>query len=400
MTKLRIAYITPEFLPVRGGVSVYSINLLKGLLSYDIEVHVITTRKNNINMEKDIAYLHNDRLYIHNISNFYDNLSSHIKFQYAIAKVLPKLNTSINFDLIHSNFPVNGDMLYSLFSNKLPIVTTIHGFADMLKETIKASLNFTPESFLDASERSILRYQPFFSIMEKLYLKKIHHAIAVSKYAASLTSRYIPAHKISVVYHGIDTRLFNNNIDNNDKEPIILFLSRFATHKGIYTFLKALQLILNEVPHAKILIGGHTDNKFVTQYVKNVITHSTNINFIGYVPNYTELPMLYTKANIFVSSSFEDLLGFRLLEAMCCKLAVVATNIGGVPELIKNEHNGLLVNPGDYNMLAHKIITLCQDSSLRQRLANNAHNTVISNFTSEIMTKNTLDVYYKTLNKN
>ncbi|MEM4364833.1 MAG: glycosyltransferase family 4 protein [Candidatus Nitrosocaldus sp.] len=379
---------------MRGGVSVYSINLIKHILSNDIEVHIITTKRNIINSEKDVNYLSNEKAYIHKIVDFHDNILSHIRFQYSVCKVLYKLCSNIKFDIIHSNFPVNGDILYTLFNiRNTPVVTTIHGFSSMLKDTIKSSLQYTPSTFLDSAEKSILRYHPIFTVIERLYLQKITHAIAVSRYAAQLTSQYIRSNKISVVYHGIDPLLFDCR-ERYNNEPTILFLSRFAAHKGIYTFMKALPLILKEIPNVRILIAGNTDNNLVTEYIRKISRdYKDNLNFIGYIQNYVELPSLYKKADIFVSSSFEDLLGFRLLEAMSCKCTVIATNIGGVPELISDNYNGLLVSAGNYNMLADKIIMACQDSSLRKKLGENARTTILERFTAEKMARNTLEIY-------
>jgi|LJSS01.1.fsa_nt_gb glycosyltransferase involved in cell wall biosynthesis len=397
MPKLKIVYITPEFLPVRGGVSVYSINLIKTFLSHDIEVHLITTIRDNVHVVNDLNYLDDWRLNIYKVTNFDGGLFSHIKFQYKVKKTLANLIKNIKPDLIHTNFPVNGDILYTLFDNKnIPIITTIHGSTSMLRETIKTSLYYTPKIFLDSSEKTILRYYPFFVYIERLYLQKVSHAIAVSHYAKNMISKYITSDKVSIVYHGIDTSLFDN-VDKYNNEPTILLLTRLVAHKGINVFLKALPLILKEIPTIKILIAGGTDSKLALEYIKKTIekfgNSTNNINFIGYVPNYTELPMLYEKANIFVSPSFEDLLGFRLLEAMSCKCATVATNVGGVPEIIKDGENGLLVNAGDHVMLADKIIMLCQDHSLRKRLSINGRITVMNGFTAEIMASKTLQIY-------
>jgi len=78
---------------------------------------------------------------------------------------------------------------------------------------------------------------------------------------------------------------------------------------------------------------------------------------------------------------------------MSCKCATVATNVGGVPEIIKDGENGLLVNAGDHVMLADKIIMLCQDHSLRKRLSINGRITVMNGFTAEIMASKTLQIY-------
>ncbi len=395
MVKYKIALITPEFLPVRGGVSVYSLNLVKHLLK-DNEVHIITTIRGR-EPEKDLEYINNGSLHIHRLVESNDTLLSHLKFQLKILKEFDKLNNEYKFDLIHSNFPSSPDLLYLLFNNaKIPVIATIHGTINMLRDTIMKALKSSQDSrlYLDASEKAILRYNKFLNAAEKLYIKHVDHFIAVSEYAKTLLSHK----KISVVHHGIDPNLFSYK-ESMDSNTSILFISRFALHKGIRVLLNAIPLILKEIPDAKIMIAGNTDNRYTIDRLKQVLPNR-NAEYIGFVENYTDLPMVYKKASIFISTSFEDLLGFRLLEAMSCGIPVIATSIGGVPEVITDNFNGLLFKPNDHKALAEHVSLLANDHKLRDTLRRNGRNVIEERFTAEKMANATIKIYDEIINNN
>ena len=376
-------------------------NLVKHLLENGVEVHVITpTRYSGAAAKKDLDYVNkNGNLFVHRLVDSYDNFSSHLKFQLAVAKVLPRLNSIYHFDLIHSNFPASPELLYLIFKDlHLPVLATCHGSVDMLRSTIAASIkdgNGLSKN-LDAAEKTIMRYYHPLRIAERIYLSKVDHVIAVSSYMIEWLSRFLSNGDVSLVYHGIDTELFRNSA-GEPEDPTILFVGRFALHKGIHVLLKALPLVFKEIPRAKVLIVGNGDNKDMILRVKNSIKRE-NHEFIGFVENYTDLPQIYSRATIFVSPSFEDLLGFRLLEAMGCGVPVVATDVGGVPELISNERNGLLVPAGDHNILAEKMISLLTDDSLRSKIRNNARITVEKKFTARAMSQETLKIYNELAN--
>ena len=89
----------------------------------------------------------------------------------------------------------------------------------------------------------------------------------------------------------------------------------------------------------------------------------------------------------FVLPSVKEGLPWTLLEAMAAKKAIVATPVGGVPELIKSGHNGLLVPPADPTALAKALEEVITHDHLRQELGIQAHQTVLNNFTTDKMVK-------------
>jgi len=92
-----------------------------------------------------------------------------------------------------------------------------------------------------------------------------------------------------------------------------------------------------------------------------------------------------TGFDIFVSPSLKEGFPWSILEAMAAKLPVIATQVGGVPEIIKNGHNGFIVKPGDGKAIAEKIKELIANDHLRQELSIKSHQTVLFDFTLDKM---------------
>jgi len=84
---------------------------------------------------------------------------------------------------------------------------------------------------------------------------------------------------------------------------------------------------------------------------------------------------------------------------MSCQNPVIATNIVGIPEIIKNDFNGILIPPFDINTLAENTIKLLDDKTLAKRIGKNARKTVEDNFTLKIFANKTMDVYRKISNE-
>ena len=97
-----------------------------------------------------------------------------------------------------------------------------------------------------------------------------------------------------------------------------------------------------------------------------------NYNFVGYIPDFEDLPGLYSIASVFAAPTLYENFPFRVLENMSCQKPVVASNIVGIPEMIKDGVDGLLVPPSDPKALAEKIVEVINDDGLANKLGQNA----------------------------
>lgn len=145
--------------------------------------------------------------------------------------------------------------------------------------------------------------------------------------------------------------------------------------KGILYLLKAFKELA--VENVDLVLVGDTkqESGYYRQILKYIDENELikRINIMGSMPS-EELHEQYSRADIFVLPSLNEGYGMVLLEAMYHKLPVVATAVGGIPELVKDGFSGILVPPRDSTRMAIAVKRLINDKDLRARFAQNAYN--------------------------
>jgi glycosyltransferase involved in cell wall biosynthesis len=120
----------------------------------------------------------------------------------------------------------------------------------------------------------------------------------------------------------------------------------------------------------------------------------------GFIPN-EYISSYYNAADIYLLPTLRaEGLPFTLIEAMSLGLPIIASKIGGIPNILKNEQEGLLVNPGDTDDIVSKILILLQNESLRKELGANARSKVLNELKAENMVNRTLKVIESNLFSN
>jgi glycosyltransferase involved in cell wall biosynthesis len=172
--------------------------------------------------------------------------------------------------------------------------------------------------------------------------------------------------KTSVMYNGVDQNFFypRNKEKSRDKlglpknKALILTVRRLVYKNGLDTLIESASLLAREYPNLLLLIiGNGPDRLFIANRIRQLGVNE-NVRLVRFVPDKL-LPLYYNAADGFVipSSSGEGL-PLVLLEAMACGLPVIATTVGGTPEIIKDGVNGFLVPPRDQRALAQTISKL------------------------------------------
>lgn len=216
--------------------------------------------------------------------------------------------------------------------------------------------------------------------------KYITDVIAVSEASKKyLTGAHIfPSNKIEVIYHGI------NQIPNTkyqiSEEVTIGSVGTLTEIKGYEYLIEAIQ----DIKNVKLeIMGTGPDLEKLKKLDKN-----NRVKFLGFKNNPHEFMKNWS---IYVQPSIAEAFGLALAEAMSAGLPVIASSVGGIPELVS--HTGLLVPAKDTKALTNAIIKLVDNPKLREELGKYAHIRIKEKFSTENMVKKTEKLYEKILAK-
>jgi len=204
------------------------------------------------------------------------------------------------------------------------------------------------------------------------WLPRLHGKIAVSKPALDYVSRHLPG-DYRIIPNGIDTQHFCLDAPGRkefaDGKINILFVGRLEQRKGLGYLLNACAKIKNSLPNFRlIIVGPGTVLRLRYEKLVKDMGLTDNVVFVGFVPS-DELPSYYRSADIFCApATGGESFGIVLLEAMACGKPVVATNIQGYAGVLAHGEEGLLVPPRDEESLAHALLSLLNDKSLRLQM--------------------------------
>ena len=201
----------------------------------------------------------------------------------------------------------------------------------------------------------------------------------IEKLAPSLNGRIrLVSYPLSSVYSARQQIVSKYVRPSN--EPVILTVAGIGPVKGLDTLIEAASLI--EKRFKILVIGSIRDSVYMRQLMKMVSDFNLRdkITFITDFVNNDALASYYESATLFVLPSREEALGVVLLEALYCNLPVIATSVGGIPDVIENGINGILVRPDDPNELANAISLLLDDDALREKIAKNARRILFNRY--------------------
>jgi glycosyltransferase involved in cell wall biosynthesis len=137
--------------------------------------------------------------------------------------------------------------------------------------------------------------------------------------------------------------------------------------KGLRTLIRAARRVLEEVPSAEFWIVGEDAAQAELKQACRAADVDRQFRFMGW-KRHAEMTDLYRQASVFVMPSLEEAFGVVFLEAMASGVPVIGTRVGGIPELINDGENGLLVNPDDPQDLSQALLMLLESCALQEQL--------------------------------
>jgi glycosyltransferase involved in cell wall biosynthesis len=222
--------------------------------------------------------------------------------------------------------------------------------------------------------------------------------LTVSAYSAR--ELHAPRSRTRVIYGGADTRRFAP--DPRQSRNGVLFVGRLTPHKGVDRLLQALP---DDVSARVVGSAGHDPLAPERDYpdLLRRLARGKNVEFTGPLPD-ADLPRAYRSAQVLVLPSVEvscygkhiavsELLGLAVLEAMASGTPVIASAVGGVPEIVRDGETGFLVPPGNVLALSERLSRLLGDPSLQRRLGASARQDVLERFTWSKVAERCLEAY-------
>jgi glycosyltransferase involved in cell wall biosynthesis len=214
-----------------------------------------------------------------------------------------------------------------------------------------------------------------------------------------LLSKGIPDRKIVVIHNGIDTDEFRRDGNGETFERLscfpkdgltISYVGRLSSEKGIKTLLEAMKNLVNRHDGLRLaVIGEGPLGQYLESYSRKLGLEKCVI-FTGHID---DIKNVYRQLDLLVLPSETEGMPNVVLEALAMEVPVVATNVGGVPEIIKSGSNGILVEPRNVEGLTEAIGSLIMDGKLRKKFALEGRRTVCERFSFEQRMRKEEEVY-------
>lgn len=220
------------------------------------------------------------------------------------------------------------------------------------------------------------------SIKQKKYVRKTlklaDNIIVLSEEWKEYFETLVDKNKIVILYNAIILpKDFDKNLDTYD----MLFLGRIGDRKGIFDLIDVLKELVLEYPSLKLYVGGDGEVEKLQKIIKKNNLEK-NIKYIGWVSENKKSEYL-KKASYYILPSYNEGMPMSVLEGMAYKNVTISTNVGGISKIIKNNYNGIMIEPGDKEALKKSLVDLFNNSKKREKLSINARKTIEEKFNAD-----------------
>lgn len=216
--------------------------------------------------------------------------------------------------------------------------------------------------------------------------------LALSEAWRATLQRISPQARIEVLMNAVPLPQLETRPHRPDGRATLLFFGEIARHKGVFELARAFAGVSGTLPRVQLVYAGTGSAVSETRRLTERLGIGDRAEFTGWLQGERKRATL-AGATLFVLPSYVEGMPMALLEAMSWGLPVIATPVGGVPEIVTHELDGLLVPPGDIDALGAAIVRLMSDPRLRERLGLAARETVAARFSLDSAVERLLGTY-------
>jgi len=374
---MKILHLTQRFPPAPGGVEEHVLQISKRLAKKGHEVIIFTS-----DLERDKPFIrlsHGKGLYLENeqinVRRF--KAVKLLNLKHGLGVIIPGMREAAlreKVDVVHAH--------------AFGFWPTYVGMAKKILD--QTPLIITPHSSAGSRDYGVLD-------VRKLPLKIADKIIALTESEQKhLVSLGIDSNKISVIPNGLDLKKFRGLPDGYKKNHVILYVGRIDIRtKGLDTLIKAVPSVLEVVQDAKfVFVGPDWGDMAFLKELAHTLNVETHVIFVGSTFDQEEKLRYYMTADVCVLPSNIESFAIVILESMACGTPVVATRVGGVPDIINDKENGILVPPKDPKKLADAISYLLTDKAMAVKMGQKGRR-IVQRYSWESVTDQTEEVYWE-----
>ncbi len=298
-----------------------------------------------------------------------------LEYARTLGQAVSQIATYTSLDLIE----IPEVYIPSRLFNSTPFVTRLHSSAWMCRRIYNEFSPWTDR--VEARwEAETLRRAQGISAPSAFVADYIHDSCRVN-------------HPIDIIPYAVDTTRFAPGKERQ-QPPIILFVGRIERRKGADILLRAIPAVRKKFPNSEFVFVGSTSLELKESVAQ--FANASHVKFLGVRPQH-ELIAWYQRASLLVAPSLWDNSPNTIYEAMACGTPVVASRVGGIPELVDHGVTGGLVVPRDECALADAIVALLGDPARREQMGQCAREKAIANWSVGKILTRTLMLYERVL---
>lgn len=304
--------------------------------------------------------------------------------------------------ILHTMQQVTPSILFLL--KKYPTIQCVHGpeaFTPSLLAWHLSRKSFRNNdydlhnlTFLGKVRYLCLRYP--YNLFYKIGFKNVDRFLVFSSYTDQLLKKDGFKKQISYIPNGVKLYKISEKINDNTKVPIIGYAGRLESYKGVVDLLKAMPLILKKIPAARLTIvgegsySGELQNSVVDMGIEKAVSFKGHLGRNDIAKFYADLSVLV------MPSIWPETFGKVGVEAMSTGTPVVATDVGGVRDWLKDSVNGFLIKPSRPEQIRGSVIKILEDDELNRTMRREARKTA-EYFSMDKFADNLLDVIQSTI---
>lgn len=365
--------------PTVGGSGVIATELGMMLAKRGHEIHFITSglpfRLNQVN----------PYIYYHEVEVNQYPVFQYAPYDLALASKMAEVIDQYALDILHVHYAIphaiSAILARDIAKHDVKIVTTLHG-----------------------TDITVLGVDQLFKKMIAYAIEKSDAVTAVSNRLKEQTIELTQVNKdITVIYNFINENVYyKKELPNlksqygiKDEEKVLIHISNFRKVKRIEDIIKTFYYVQKQVDSKLLLVGDGPESTHAYQLVKELKIEN-NVLFLGKQKNISDLLSI---SDLHLLLSEKESFGLVILEAMACHVPTIGTNIGGIPEVIKHNESGLLVEVGAVEEAAKQAIDLLTNKEKLVRLSEQAYIRSQEYFHSDLIVNQYVNLYKSILNR-